>query len=126
MAYCTEADIERMLHNVEHLKRGEEFDVSAQIAAAESWIEAYLEAAGLEVPITGIIPTFIRDAVANYTCYLLVRRINQTGAFDGLMGEFRREAHGLRDDFISGLADVPGEVRERENVALPSVVNPHV
>lgn len=125
MGYCTEADIERMLHNVEHLKRGEEFDVTTQIAAAQSWIDGYLEAAGVVVPMTGSVPTFIRDAAANYTCYLLVRRVNQTGAFDGLMEEFRREAYRLKDDFATGLADIPGEAHAREEMAPPCVVNPH-
>ena len=125
MAYCTENDIERVLADVDFLKRGEEFDVTAQIAAGQAWLDAYLEAAGLKVPMTGTVPTFIRDAVANYACYLLVRRVNTAGEFTDLMEEFRREAYQLKGDFAAGLADIPGEAHAREEMPKPSVVNPH-
>ena len=124
MAYCNEADVEKILADVEFLKRGEEFDVSTQIAAGQAWMDAYLETTGVKVPMT-TVPTFIRDAVANYVCYLLVRRVNTAGEFTDLMDEFRREAYQLKDDFASGLADIPGEAHAREAMGLPTVVNPH-
>lgn len=125
MAYCEDADIRALLSGADNLLEGNETDFSAQIAKAQSsFIDPYLEAAGVDVPL-GTPPTMIRDATAAYVCYVLTRRKNVAGQFTEIMTEFRNEAYRLRDDYLNGKADAPGDnVMPKEYGASPMAVNP--
>lgn len=125
MAYCTDADIRGLLDQADNLLVDNESDFSRQIGVAQSsFIDPYLEAAGVVVPLSSV-PTMIRDATAAYTCYLLTRRKNIAGQFSEIMGEFHAEATRLRDDYLNGKSDVPGDgVMPKEYGPLPQAVNP--
>lgn len=124
MPYCTEDDLRALVDGYDHLLRGRETDFSAQIAMAQAWIDAYLEAAGIRVPLSSP-PPFVRLAVANYAAYLITSRPDSDGSLTGYAAHFKAEAERLRDDYLRGKADIPGQdVMPREYGAIPKAVNP--
>lgn len=124
MAYCTEDDLRALLDGYDYLRRDKECDFSAQIAMAETWVDARLEAAGVEVPLSSP-PAYISLAAANYAAYLITRRPNTSGDFDAYSESFRRDAESLVSDFVSGKADIPGRsTLPKRRGSKPTAVNP--
>jgi len=121
MSYCTVEQIKRLLADLDYLLDVPDASPDEAIAQAQAWMDAYLEAAGLSVPLV-TAPAFIAASCANYACYLLVRRKNRAGEFTDLMEDFRNEAYRLKDDYLKGLADTPGEFATREDLPVPTVV----
>lgn len=126
MAYCTDADINALVDGNSYLQRGQEADFSAQIAVADAWVDGWLKAGGLELPL-GTVPELVRWAAANYCCYLLTRRPNSAGQFTDQMDAFRQEAYKQRDDFLAGKASIPPTPTSNPRVYSPgaAVFNPH-
>lgn len=124
MAYCTDANLKTLLEGTQYLRQGSELDFSAQIAWAEAWVNARLEAMGVDVPL-GVPPTYICLATANYAAYLITRRPNSSGDFDAYSEAFRRDAMELIGDFASGKADIPGDnTLPKKDGSAPVAVNP--
>lgn len=122
MAYCTVDDVRRLLADMDFTLPPADAEPQHAIEMAQAWLDAYLESAGLAVPLT-TVPSYVSLCCANYACYLLVRRKNTVGEFSEIMNEFKTEAYRLKDDFVKGLADIPGENAIREDIGLPTVVN---
>ncbi len=124
MAYCTEQDIKDLLEGYSNLLRGAEMDFSRHIALAGAWVDARLEAAGIEAPLSNP-PTYLKLAAANYAAYLITRRPNSTGDFDAYSESFRRDALELISDFAAGKADIPGQnTLPKRYAGQPTAVNP--
>lgn len=124
MAYCTDADLKTLLEGTQYLRQGSELDFSQQIAWAEAWINARLEAAGIEAPLS-TPPAYLKLAAANYAAYLITRRPSVNGDFDAYSEAFRRDAIELIEDFASGKADIPGQnTLPKRYRGTPTAVNP--
>ena len=119
-----EEDLRTLVDGCDYLLRGTEVDFSRQIALAETWINAYLEAAGVEVPL-GVAPGFISLATANYAAFLVTNRPDSAGSFADYAAGFKAEAEKLLQDYLNGKADIPGDnVMPREDGPVPMAVNP--
>lgn len=125
MAYVTRTQLENLLSGLPHLLTDLEQSADAVITMAQDWVDALLEADGVNVPITGTVPGYLSLACANYAAYILVRRKNATGGFDGLMDEYLGEATRMMRAFKSGDADVPGADAPRRNYPGPILVSHH-
>ncbi len=124
MAYCTEASLRALIDGYEHLLRDSENDFSTQIGMAEAWINAYLEAAGVEAPLS-VAPAFVALACANYAAYLITNRPDSTGAFADYAMRFKAEAEKLLGDYLNGKAEIPGSnALPKVYGAIPTAVNP--
>lgn len=124
MAYCSLADVQALLDNTNGAMRNFESNFDAQIAFAQAEVDARLEAAGVETPLSSV-PTYVRLATAALVAYYLVRRANTQGQFDVLMQEYRLQYDRMIKDFVAGQAEVPGEAMPRGDAVLPAVYNPH-
>jgi len=87
-------------------------------------VDAYLEAAGVVVPLSSP-PAFIALAAAYRTAYLITNRPDSSGAFSDYAAGFKAEAEKLLNDYLAGKADIPGTTTmQKEYGALPQAVNP--
>jgi len=124
MAYCTDADLKTLLEGTQYLRQGNEMDFAQQIAWADAWADAELEAAGVETPLSNP-PAYLRLAVANYCAYLITRRPSVNGDFDTYSESFRRDALELMGRFKAGAADIPGQnTLPKRWGGTPMAVNP--
>ena len=122
MAYCTDSDVEALLDSG-YLGRGIEDDFSAQIAVAQDlFVDPYLEAAGVTTPLSAV-PKFIRQATAQFTCYILVNRANSAGQFTDAVAEYKANGQRAVADYLEGRAQTEDAAAPKTDNAVPMTVN---
>ena len=125
MAYLNTNDLKALLEDVEYLTDQGDYTANEAILAAEGWVDGWLDAVGVDTPLSADPGQPIKSAAANYACYVLLRRKNRTGELTEAMTEFRTEAYRLRDDYRAGVIDAPGKALPKREGTMPVMVNPH-